>query len=215
MSSEKAKALLLGYILGYNCASADALDKIKQAYRKGLKDGDNGRGEVSEDFDGNTPMDIPIDPIIDEPAVTNMSDGFWMGFGDKSTGTVTEYYRVYMIPFTETIKNSYGGTNTYSNYLKCAKYVNGELKETRSFGSIVGNYYGLAFFEIINPGASMSYINNSQVTRVYYEGTKIYYNQHEQTIKPDGSIHMDTTETHWIFENINSDFIHMTNVSPF
>lgn len=215
MSSEKAKALLLGYILGYNCASSEALDKIKQAYREGVKDGDNGRGEVSEDFDGNIPMDIPIDPIIDEPAVTNMSDGFWMGFGDKSTGTVTEYYRVYMIPFTETVKNSSGGTSTYSNHLKCDKYVNGVLNETRSFGTIAGDYSGIAFYEITNPNAWSANIKTIQVTRVFYEGTKLWYYSHEQTNNYDGSIVTDKTESHWIFENINSDFIHMTNVSPF
>ena len=214
MSSEKAKALLRGYILRYNCASSEALEKIKQAYRKGLKDGDNGRGEVSEDFDGNTPMDIPIDPIIDEPAVTNMSEGFWLGFGDKSTGTVTEYYRVYMIPFTETVNNSSGGTSTVSNYLRCAKYVNGELKETLGFG-FIGEHYGVAFYESINPTAWSGNISTGQVTRVFYEGTKLWYYSHKQTINYDGSIVTDKTEAHWIFENINSDFIHMTNVSPF
>lgn len=208
-------AVAIAYAIARNQESAASLQEMKKAYKDGIKQGIKDGSESTEDFDSDVPGDIAIDPIIDEPAVTNMSEGFWMGFGDKSTGTVTEYYRVYMIPFTETVKNSSGGTNTYSNYLKCAKYVNGELKETRSFGSIVGNYNGLAFYETVNPSAWSSYINTAQVTRVFYEGTKIWYYSHKQTLNHDGSIVTDKTERHWIFENINSDFIHMTNVSPF
>ena len=72
-----------------------------KSYRKGVLDGDNGRGEVSEDFDTTDDVTVPIEDndFTSEPAITDLSKGYWFKFGDTDTGEVTEYVRVWIEPF--------------------------------------------------------------------------------------------------------------------
>lgn len=124
MSSEKAKALLLGYILGYNCASSEALEKIKQAYRKGLKDGDNGRGEITEDITEDLPPDKKFDVEIDEegntvePYIGNLENGVFLtgGSGIPDGGYLKIYLDKAYEKYYEASNSSWFGRLIYELY---------------------------------------------------------------------------------------------------
>lgn len=99
MSKEKANAVVLGYILGYNVASAASSDLIKDAYRQGVIDGKGG--DAVEPYDTTEPPTFTIDEdgnCID-PAVTDMFNGVFVCRGNETTGEADSYYRVYLTPY--------------------------------------------------------------------------------------------------------------------
>lgn len=102
----KARETALGFMIGFNKASSQALIDIIKSYRQGILDGDNDNGNVTEDYTTPTgetePPDIPLDDDgtrTIEPAGVNMTTGaWWIAYGDEETQTPSLYIKVWNEP---------------------------------------------------------------------------------------------------------------------
>lgn len=103
IDSIKARAIALGFMIGYNKATAQALANSIDSYRQGILDGDNGNGNVNEDYTtDDSSVDIGVnadDTGSTEPAATDMSKGYFISYGDPTTKEPTGYVKIYIEPY--------------------------------------------------------------------------------------------------------------------
>lgn len=89
----KARVAALGFMIGFNKASAQALIDIIKSYRQGIIDGDDGNGNVNELWtdDNTNDIDIPTNGDIDPEnggSSTSITEPF---AGNWTSGVVSEY----------------------------------------------------------------------------------------------------------------------------
>lgn len=209
-------AVAIGYAIAKNTASSEALEEMLKSYRKGVLDGDNGRGEVSEDFDTTDDVTLPIEDndFTSEPAITDLSKGYWFKFGDTDTGEVTEYVRVWIEPFYLE-KSDYWGTYTYKNRPWLSRYsADGTLNSTIALGIILPNEGNIAYLYEDMPTSDIHKQEQCCPTKVTIEDGKIIiYSTVYQEYK-NGTVYKDETYRSQLNITISGQYIGSTNVSP-
>lgn len=95
-------AVAIAYAIAKNIEAMQALEDMKKAYREGIVDGDNGNDEVTEPYTTTDPDDqvgFPDDgesTTSTDEAIIDFTDGYWYALGDRDSGEVKYYVKLWI-----------------------------------------------------------------------------------------------------------------------
>lgn len=93
--SQGASSAAVAWCIARNMEQSESLSEQQKMYRRGVLDGDNGKGEVTEPFD-TTDADVTISADGVYPAATDMFNGGWfVGYDRDGDGEVDCVVRIY------------------------------------------------------------------------------------------------------------------------
>ena len=221
VSGADVNAVAIAYAIARNQESSSALQEMKKAYREGAVDGDNGNGDVTEPYETTDPdEDISIDDgngstTVSDPAITDLTKGFWYAFGDPDTGEVTDYIRVWVEAFYYEVGDEYGNRYIYKNRIWVGHYQNGVLVEQAKLGQNIGSWGNICYSKFIMGGKpTIKYVTKVNIER-FSNYVDVISWENEKRYDINGILISDDDYTGggWRFY-INGDYMYTTNVQP-